>query len=155
MREGYHIALEGFDETYPEVEPIYRQHYGEMVRRLEGEGIFMSGYNPRLGEYSRASKGGWLLTFILRFAGEAVGYSNVYLTNDMHNGDPIAQEDTIYVLPEHRNGVGKELVRHILRELAERGVKRVHVTPVTDLRATKMWARMGFRPVAEQMVYLF
>lgn len=151
----YTIGLEGFDETYPEVEKLYREHYKEMTDRLAEEGIEMSPYNPRLDEYSRASKGGWLLTIIARHEGKAVGYCNVYITNDMHNRDLIAQEDTIFVTKKHRNGLGKELVKYGLSELKSRGVKRLHVSAVTDLRVAKLWERMGFKHAAHQMTYTF
>ena len=153
---SYKITREKFKETYLELEPLYRQHYSEMVDRLEADGVEdYSPYNPRLDEYVRASEGGWLLTFVLRLDGKACGYSNVYLTNDMHNQDLIAQEDTIFVLKEHRNGVGKQMVRHILEELRQLGVKRVLVSALTDLRVAKLWRRMGFKDVATQMIYKF
>lgn len=152
---SYTFHLGRFKETYEELEPLYRQHYAEMTDRLEAEGIPCSPYNPRLDEYIKAGDGGWLLTFVLRLDGKAVGYSNVYLTNDMHNNDLIAQEDTIFVLKEHRNGVGKKLVKVILEELRERGVKRVSVSALTDLRVAKLWKRMGFKEAAVQMLYTF
>lgn len=153
---NYEITLEKFKDTYTELEPLYRQHYSEMVERLKADGVDdYSPYNPRLDEYVRAGEGGWLLTFVLRLDGKACGYSNVYLTNDMHNQDLIAQEDTIFVLKEHRNGVGKQMVRHILEELRKRGVKRVLVSAMTDLRVAKLWRRMGFKDVATQMIYKF
>jgi predicted acetyltransferase len=153
---NYEITLANFRETYKELEPLYRQHYLEMVERLKADGVDdYSPYNPRLDEYVRAGDGGWLLTFVLRLDGKAVGYSNVYLTNDMHNNDLIAQEDTIFVLKEHRNGVGKKMVKLILEELRSRGVKRVLVSAMTDLRVAKLWRRMGFKDVATQMIYKF
>lgn len=153
---SYEITREKFKDTYLELEPLYRQHYSEMVERLKADGVEdYSPYNPRLDEYVRASEGGWLLTFVLRLDGKACGYSNVYLTNDMHNQDLIAQEDTIFVLKEHRNGVGKQMVRHILEELRQLGVKRVLVSALTDLRVAKLWRRMGFKDVATQMIYKF
>jgi GNAT superfamily N-acetyltransferase len=79
----------------------------------------------------------------------------VYITNDMHNNDLIAQEDTVFVLKEHRNGVGKKLVKVILEELRGRGVKRVSVSALTDLRVAKLWKRMGFKEAAVQMLYTF
>ena len=153
---NYEITLANFKDTYKELEPLYRQHYSEMVERLKADGVEnYSPYNPRLDEYVRAGDGGWLLTFVLRLEGVAVGYSNVYVTNDMHNQDLIAQEDTIFVLKEHRNGVGKKMVKHILEELRVRGVKRVLVSAMTDLRVAKLWRRMGFTDVATQMIYKF
>lgn len=152
---SYTIGLEGFDASYPELETLYREHYQEMCDRLAVDGIEMSPYNPRLDEYSRASVGGWLLTIVARHDGKAVGYCNVYVTQDMHNRDLIAQEDTIFVTKAHRNGLGKNLVKFGLAELKSRGVKRLHVSAMTDLRVAKLWERMGFKHAAHQMTYTF
>lgn len=151
----YEITLEKLTDTYRELEPLYVQHYSEMVERLRGQGIELSPYNPRFAEYGAASERGDLLTFVLRFDGKACGYSNIYLTHDMHNQDFIATEDTIFVLKEHRNGIGKLLVRFILEELQRRGVKRLLVSAMTDLRVAKLWGRMGFKEAATQMIYTF
>lgn len=142
-------------EWHSALEPLYRKHYGEMQSRLERDGHKIGDYNPRLDEYFSAMDRGDLLTFIVLENGTLVGYSNVWLTNDMHNGELIAQEDTIYVLPEFRNGVGRKLVKFIMADLESRGVKRVTISPVTDLRVGKIWQRMGFKPVAELMTYHF
>ena len=152
---SYTFHLGRHRDTFEELEPLYRQHYGEMIERLARDGIEYSPYNPRWDEYFKAGDNGHLLTFILRFDEKAVGCSNIYLTHDMHNSDLIAQEDTIYVLPEHRNGIGKKFARVILDELKERGVKRLNVSAMTDLRATKLWKRMGFKESAIQMTYIF
>lgn len=151
----YDIALERGDLNYQELEPNYRRHYAEMRARLASDGVIIGDYKPRLDEYFRAFEGGWLLNYVVRVDGKPVGHSNVYLTSDMHNGELIAQEDTIYIVPEHRNGIGKTLVKHILADLKQRGVKRVMISPVTDLRVGKIWKRMGFREVASLMSYQF
>lgn len=152
---GYTIAVERFTETYAELEPLYREHYAEMQARLLSKGIATSDYNPRISEYIKADKGGWLLSFVLRHDGAARGYGNVYITNDMHNGDLIAQEDTIFVTKSHRNGIGRKLMKFGLDELRKRNVRRGYVSAVTDLRVAKLWRRMGFEEVAVQMVYAF
>jgi ribosomal protein S18 acetylase RimI-like enzyme len=151
----YSIELERGDKNYAELEPNYRKHYAEMKARLQADGVDIGEYKPRLDQYFEAFAGGWLLNYVVRFEGKPVGHSNVYLTQDMHNSDLIAQEDTIYILPKHRNGIGKKLVKHILADLEARGVKRVTISPVTDLRVGKIWRRMGFKPVAELMTYQF
>lgn len=152
---NYEITIENFKETYLELEPLYRKHYAEMTERLRGEGVEMSPYNPRLHEYGAACDRGDLITYVLRCDGVACGYSNVYITNDMHNQDLMATEDTIFVLKEHRNGIGKKLVVFILDDLKRRGVKRLLVNAMTDLRVAKLWARMGFKEAATQMIYTF
>lgn len=152
---SYSIAIESFDDTYPEIEFLYRQHYNEMAERLANDGIIVSPYNPRLDEYSKACKGGWLITMIARCDGKAVGYCNVYITNDMHNRDLIAMEDTLFVTKEHRNGIGKSLVKFGIEELRKKGVKRLSVSAMTDLRVAKLWERMGFKHAAHNMIYTF
>jgi GNAT superfamily N-acetyltransferase len=152
---SYSITIEKFTDTYLELEPLYRQHYSEMVERLAGQGIVYSPYNPRLHEYGEACKRGDLITYVLRLNDSACGYTNVYLTSDMHNGDLISQEDTLFVLKDHRNGVGKKLVQFVLEDLRSRGVKRLMVSAMTDLRVAKLWGRMGFKEAATQMIYEF
>ena len=152
---SYEITIEKFAETYRELEPLYRQHYAEMTERLEETGVICSPYNPRLEEYARAGEGGWLLTFVLRHQGMACGYSNVYITNDMHNQDLIAQEDTVFVLKEHRNGMGRRLIQFVHEELKRRGVKRLNITTATDLRVSKLLGRMGYKHTAHAMTITF
>jgi len=61
----------------------------------------------------------------------------------------------LFVSKEHRNGVGKKLVAFVLEELKQRGVKRLNVSAMTDLRVAKLWKRMGFKETATQMTYEF
>lgn len=151
----YAIAIEKLSDCYGDIHPLCVAHYGEMADRLKGQGVEIPKYQPRYDEYEKANAGGWLLVFVLRHEGKACGYSNIYVTNDMHNGELIAQEDTVYVTHEHRNGIGKKLVRHVLDDLKARGVKKLTVSAMTDLRVAKIWARMGFKEVAVQMCYTF
>jgi GNAT superfamily N-acetyltransferase len=151
----YSIGIERGDLNYNELEPNYRRHYAEMKERLARDCIEISDYNPRLDQYFNAFRGGWLINYVARFNGQPVGHSNIYLTNDMHNGDFIAQEDMIYVVPEHRNGLGRKLARYVLDDLQSRGVTRLSILAVTDLRAEKLWRRMGFKPAAQMMTFTF
>ena len=152
---SYAVSMEHAYRNYAELEPLYRQHYAVMSERVRASGVPMSDYNPRIEEYRRAADGGWLLNFVLRCAGKAVGYANIYLTNDMHNNDFIAQEDTIYVVPEHRNGSGRLLARFVHQELKARGVKRLNVTTATDLIVSKWLARQGYKHTAHCMTLVF
>lgn len=151
----YKICMVNGHDWHEQIEPLYKRHYAEMKARLEADGVGIGDYNPRLDRYFEAMDRGDLLTFIVLDERTVVGYSNIWLTNDMHNSDLIAQEDTIFVEKEHRNGLGRKLAGAILEELRKRGVKRVNISPVTDLRVGKIWQRMGFKPVAQIMTYNF
>lgn len=149
------FAIVNGREWHPALDSLYRKHYAEMKDRLEGDGHRIGEYAPRLDVYFDAMDRGDLLTFIVLDNGTLVGYSNIWLTNDMHSGELIAQEDTIYMLPDFRNGSGRKLAKYILGQLELRGVKRVTISPVTDLRVGKIWERLGFKPVAQMMTYHF
>jgi L-amino acid N-acyltransferase YncA len=156
MRDGYTIAIENGADNYPEIEPLYRTHYAEMQTRLAREEIAIEDYAPRLDQYRASWRAGNLVNYILRKDGTAVGYANMYLTNDMHNGAPIAVEDTIYVLPAHRNGTGLALARFVLDDLRKRGVKRLFAQSVTDPRVARLWQRrLSFQPIGTAMMFVF
>lgn len=155
MISDYVLSRERYADTLPELEPIYRAHYGEMKSRLAADGMPIGDFAPRYDKYSEACDNGWLFHFVLRLSGVAVGYGNVYVSHDMHNGELIAREDAIYVVPEHRKGVGKAATQQVMAYLRGMGVKRLHVTAMTDLRVAKLWERMGFRHTAHAMTYFF
>lgn len=155
MTDDYVIALESGVTAHDELWPLYCEHYAEMAARMKADGVDIAPFNPRLDQYFAAMKAGYLLTFVVRFGRTVVGYSNIYLTNDMHNSELIAQEDTIFITKAHRNGLGKRLAKFILADLAGRGVKRVNITAMTDLRVAKVWQRIGFKPMATAMTYVF
>lgn len=149
----YEIGLERGDENWFELEPNYRAHYAETKARLKSDGLSIGDYAPRLEQYFQYFREGWLLNYVARHDGKPVGHANVYVTNDMHNGERIAVEDMIYVVPEHRNGLGKKITRFVLDDLKQRGVKRAMISARTDWRAEKLWQRMGFRKNSVQMMY--
>ena len=109
-------------DVLPIIYPIWQRHYAEMEARLTTIGLEVSPFAPRVEQCLKYSDEGWLLVWLLEHDGEAVGYSQGYVTNDMHNGDLIAQEDAIYVLPEHRHGAGRILLGEVHRRLRELGV---------------------------------
>jgi predicted acetyltransferase len=155
MSAEYEFLSADLRAVYPEIEHLCKEHYAEMTARLEGQGLYMSDYNPRLDAYFQAVAEGRLSTYLVRLAGVPVGHALIYVYEDMHNRDLVAYEDVLFITKTHRNGVGKKFVRAILDDLKARGVKRLDVNAVTDLRVAKLWARMGFKSIATSMRYNF
>jgi hypothetical protein len=139
----YSFAQEGFSDCYDDLEPLYRAHYAEMCERLTAAGQVCSPYNPRLDIYRASEARGDLITLVLRSDGEAVGYINVYVTNDMHNMDRIAKEDTVFVRKDHRKGIGKKLVEYGLDRTQAAQREAFDVSAMTDLRVAKVMAADG------------
>jgi GNAT superfamily N-acetyltransferase len=148
---SYQYSVERYAETLPEMLPIYRAHYGELMERMGADAASMSPFNPRFDAYIDANERGDLLHFIVRKDGAAVGYANVYVTLDMHNRDLIATEDAIFVLPDHRKGIGRKLTIGIVQALKAAGVKRAHMTAAIDPRAAMLWGRLGFQHTGVRM----
>lgn len=148
---SYTYAVERYADTLPEMMPIYRTHYGELIERMGEDGANMSPFNPRFDAYIDANDRGELVHFVVRKDGEPVGYANVYVTLDMHNQDLIATEDAIFILPGHRNGIGRKLTIGIVKALKAAGVKRAHMTAAIDPRAAKLWGRLGFKHTGVRM----
>lgn len=147
----YSYAVERYADTLAEMMPIYRHHYAELLARMGDDAAGMSPFNPRFDAYIAANDRGDLLHFIVRKDGAAVGYANVYVTLDMHNQDLIATEDAIFVMPQHRNGIGRKLTIGIVDALKASGVKRAHMTAAIDPRAAALWGRLGFKHTGVRM----
>lgn len=150
---SYEFAIEDWRETWPEAAPIYNRHYEEKRERLRGEGVEFPPFNPDLERYFQYAAEGCLIHYTVRHEGRLVGYSSIYLSQSMHNQEPVAMEDAIYVVPGHRNGIGRKLTLFVLDDLKKRGIKRANMTASVDPRATKMWARLGFRRSGDAMTY--
>lgn len=152
---AYTYQIENGAHTLPELQPLYHMQYMETEKRLKSEGFNPAPYRPDWGRYIDYWMSGYLIHYTARLDGKGVGYANVYLTTSMHNQEPVAHEDSLYVHPDHRNGVGRKLTRFVLSDLQGRGVKRAVMTARTDPRAEKLWKRMGFRETARELVYEF
>ncbi len=142
-------------EWYPALEPLFTAHYAEMRSRLAADGVEIGPFNPMTVSYFDANDRGLYRMYVVLEDGTLIGYSGIWVTQDMHNQEVIASEDTIYITPERRKGAGKALAKFILKDLESLGVKRVTISPVTDLRVGKIWSRLGFKPVAQLMTYTF
>ena len=149
------FAIENGADNFNELEPIYRSHYAEYKKRMSEIGVEVGPFGMRLDVYMPYWQNEYIVNFVARKQGSPVGYGNFYVTGDMHNGDLIAQEDAIYVLPEHRDGTGRKLALFVLDQLRKRGVKRLTIHAVTDPRASALWQRIGFRKAGEVLTYAF
>jgi GNAT superfamily N-acetyltransferase len=135
--------------------PIYERHYEEMAVRLRATGIPMPPFKLNVQPYLRSWANGNLLNYVVRLDGKPVGYASMYLTTNMRNMEYMGQEDALYVVPEHRNGVGRQMIKFVLADLKARGVKGVTMTSATDPRFVKLMTRMKFKETAIMMVHIF
>jgi len=152
---NYIFAIEKFKDIKVELIALMQYHYAEMSERLVRDGFEVSPFDMDIKTYEELNDAGHLLIYTVRLCGTLIGYSNIYITQDMHNSDLMAQEDCLYIRRDCRKGVGKELVKYCLADLKARGMKYLDVTAMTDLRVAKIWKRMGFKELAVKMRYTF
>jgi hypothetical protein len=155
VKAGYTLSIENGADNYPELVELYRTHYDEMRARLAKDGVAVGRFGMRVDVYMHYWRAGFLINYVARKDGAAVGYCNCYLTDSMHSGERIAKEDAIYMLPGHRNGTGRKLARFVLDDLRTRHVKRLDINPRTDPRAVVLWTRLGFKLTGVTMTYAF
>lgn len=150
--DDYAFAVEKLSATFPEIKSIYAAHHKEMNERLERDGFLTAPFNLNERMFFGYNDAGSLLHCTARHKGKAVGYANFYIVKTIHEQELISKDDAIYVVPAHRNGVGKKLVEFAVRELKARGAKKIFISSTTDKRASKLWERMGFRELNTIMV---
>jgi len=95
-------------------------------------------------------KNGSLRIFGAYLAVDLVGHATGYVSVSMRTGQSVASEDVVYVLPEHRKGVGTMLARATIAEAKRLGINRYRVTvPRGNAQAKRIARRVGFKPIGE------
>lgn len=146
----YFIKVESYKNTYKELKILYKQCYDELVEISKKDGRIYAEYNPWLSSYNSSDEANAIVLYVVREGGQAIGYCLMYLTQDTRNQELITYEDSIYILPEHRNGIGKLLGKGIVKDMRNRGVKRIVLSAIND-SIVNMWKRIGFTPIATTM----
>ncbi len=147
----YAIAVERGEQNLAELIHLYKAHYDEMRQRVPEIGPF--GMN--VPEYARQWLGGGLINYVARQDGRAIGYCNAYLSASMHNQGLVAFVDALFVLPDHRGGIGRKLLDFVMSDMKARGAKSITIGCATDMRLPKLLARMKFKELAVEMIHTF
>jgi len=152
----YTFHIERFDQTYAEMEPLYRAHFAEIQDLQSARGISAADFNLDTDQYFDYAASGQLISCIARIQGaKPVGYLHYYYGRDNQTSQITATADSFYVAPEHRNGLGRKLVRFGLAHLQKTAVRHFSLSYAGDDRVGLMLERMGFKPASVQMTYSF
>lgn len=146
---GYVLAPVRLRGVMEDLTVLHRRHWDETeVHRHELQ------MNP---DYDRLltleAQGRYLVVAAIHMdTGQLVGNCGLYLAKSVHTQKPIATEDTLYVLPEHRKGrLGVALIRYAERALRHLGVEELSVSVKLVNDVGPMLERMGYKPVATQL----
>lgn len=87
---------------------------------------------PDREQFNLMEKSGFLLSYVVRFEGQIVGYCMVQVCHSLHvSGSIRAIVDNIFVKPEHRGHAGAKFVAFVSECLLSFGVTDLyHLVPV-------------------------
>lgn len=101
----------------------------------------------------REARGQYLLVTVRSPAGEVVGLLGLYLLASTRSDLLIAQEDALYLMPEHRRGhLVSVLLRHAERACWALGADEIRAAATLTVASNHLLRRMGFAHAANHYV---
>lgn len=146
---GYRFAAESFRRVLDELHPLHEAHFGETERYRAHQGMA-----PDYLAMETDERAGRLLQFTLRTdAGVLVGNARFYLGTSRHTAAKFAQEDTYFILPEHRRGLlAVRFWQYAERCLATLGVVEVRTDSKLSTGVGKLNEFLGYSPVSTRYI---
>ena len=141
------IGVERIASILDEIKPIHQQHWQETEGYRHGIAL-----NPDYQYMVNAEQGGRFILFTVRTDGKLVGNCMMYLSRSTHTQRWVAEEDTIFILPEYRQGrLGVRLIRYVEDVLRNMGVTEIRVTVKTVNRVGELLQHLGYSHTGNQL----
>lgn len=142
---GYRVErVQDLEAVFGPLQLLHRAHWDET------EEYRKAAFCPQYETFKKYWVWKMVRIWVARHGEEIVGHLTVYLHTSMHTGEVLATEDALYVLPEHRKGVGTALVRQCIADLREEGVAEIWATTKPETRVGLILRRLGFSHVADK-----
>lgn len=147
--DGYVFRAERLRDIVAELHPLHEAQWQE----TEGYRHALR-LNPDYDAGLLAERNGTLVQFVIRKDDELAGHMRMYVQRSVHTSTRFAQEDTIYLKPEHRTKLlGLAFVRYIERQVVERlGIREIRFDTKHTNRADAILRRLRYEPVATRWV---
>lgn len=137
------FARERMHEVIDEIKPLHRAHWDETEGHRHG-----LPFDPAYHTFIQYELAGRYVLFTMRDAGRLVGNCAMYLDMSAHTQTLIATEDTLYLLPQARQGrIAHRFVDYVERSLANLGAREICITVKTVNRAERFFRMLGYRHV--------
>lgn len=137
------FAVEKIDEIAEEVKPLHQAHWTETEAHRHGLEL-----KPDYETFARYERAGRYLLFTLRSEGRLLGSCAMYLDKSTHTQTIIATEDTLYLLPQARQGrVASLFVNYVERSLHRLGAREICITVKTVNKAGRFFSMLGYKHV--------
>lgn len=144
----YVIQCEYLEDALEEVKPLHQMHWEETEKYRHNIPL-KPNYEYMIG----AERQGKFLLFTVRCEDKVVGNCMMYLSESTHTGQYVAEEDTIFMEPNHRRGrVGIKLIQYVEQVMQLLGVTEIRVTVKTVNRVGDLLKALGYQHTANQLV---
>jgi len=141
------IQVERLEDVLDELKPVHAAHWQETERYRHGIAL-----NPDYNYMINAERNGRLILFTVRNDNGLVGNCMMYLSRSTHTQRWVAEEDTIFILPEHRKGrLGVRLIRYVEDVLRNMGVTEIRVTVKTVNDVGRLLTHLGYNHTGNQL----
>jgi len=139
------IRAERFSEIFEELEPIHEEHWQETEKHRHGLVL-----NPTYDLLFARERAGQLVQIVARAAdGSIAGHVRMYLGTSVHTGTLFAEEDTLFVRPQHRGGyLVVRLLRYAERAVRQLGAREIRADSKLINNADVLMRRLKYKPVA-------
>lgn len=141
------IQAERIADCLDEIKFVHEQHWKETEQYRHGIPL-----NPDYNYIVNAERLGRFILFTVRSDGKLVGNCMMYLSKSTHTQKWVAEEDTIFILPEYRKGrLGVRLIRYVEDVLRNMGVTEIRVTVKTVNRVGELLQHLGYQHTGNQL----
>lgn len=146
--DGAVIHVERMQAILPEIVPLHAAHWAETEKYRHGVPL-----NVDYDHMVNAERQGRFILFTVRRDGALVGNCAMYLTCSTHTQQWVAEEDTLFILSEHRRGrLAIKLIQYVEDVLKNMGITEIRVTVKTVNRVGDLLERLGYAHTANQLV---
>lgn len=144
----YTIRVESFRAILGELEPLHRAHWLETEAHRHGLEL-----KPDYEAVIARERAGRAVQFTVRHGNALAGHLLMYLGQSLHTGTLVAEEDALFLLPEHRGGfTAMALLRYAEQTLQALGVREIRANSKVINHADVLMRRMRYQQVAIQFV---
>lgn len=141
------ISTEYIEQVLDEIKPVHAAHWQETEGYRHGIAL-----NPDYDYMINAERTSRFILFTVRHEGTLVGNCMMYLSRSTHTQKWVAEEDTIFILPEYRQGrLGVRLIRYVEDVLRNMGVTEIRVTVKTVNRVGELLQHLGYTHTGNQL----
>jgi GNAT superfamily N-acetyltransferase len=141
------LQVERIEDVLEELKPVHAAHWQETERYRHGIAL-----NPDYNYMINAERTGRFMLFTVRNDDGLVGNCMMYLSRSTHTQRWVAEEDTIFILPEYRKGrLGVRLIRYVEDVLRNMVVTEIRVTVKTVNDVGRLLTHLGYNHTGNQL----